>query len=61
MRSICACRRIVREIETFAEQHGHTLDEVVVAALQNHLFFRRSGELRARMIPEAQAQGLYTD
>jgi metal-responsive CopG/Arc/MetJ family transcriptional regulator len=53
--------RIRSEVDAFAEQHGLGRSEVVRDALQEYLFFRRSHELRARMVAEAQAQGLFTD
>lgn len=52
---------IIAELDRFAERHGRTRAELVTAALEEYLFSRRSRELRERMIPEAQAQGLYTD
>lgn len=49
------------EVDSFAEQHGLRRSEVVRDALREYLFFRRSHELRARMVAGAQAQGLFTD
>jgi metal-responsive CopG/Arc/MetJ family transcriptional regulator len=49
------------QVDAFAELHGLGRSEVVRDALQEYLFFRRSRQLRARMIAEAQAQGLFTD
>lgn len=49
------------EVDAFAEQNGLARSDVVRDALQEYLFFRRSRELRARMMAEAQAQGLFTD
>jgi metal-responsive CopG/Arc/MetJ family transcriptional regulator len=49
------------EVDDFAAQHGLARSDVVRDALQEYLFFRRSRELRARMMAEAQAQGLFTD
>ena len=52
---------LVHELDAFARQHGLTRSEVVVDAVRDYLFFHRSRSLRARMSPEAQAQGLFTD
>lgn len=49
------------EVDAFAEQHGLARSDVVRDALKEYLFFRRSRELRQRMMAEAQAQGLFTD
>lgn len=49
------------QVDAFAEQHGMARSDVVRDALQEYLFLRRSRELRARMMAEAQAQGLFTD
>lgn len=49
------------EVDSFAEQHGIGRSEVVRDALQEYLFFRRSRELRERIIAEAEAQGILTE
>ncbi|HEU0015576.1 MAG TPA: ribbon-helix-helix protein, CopG family [Longimicrobium sp.] len=49
------------EVDAFAEQNGLARSEVVRDALEEYLFFRRSRALRARMMAEAQSQGLFTD
>jgi len=42
-------------------QEGISPSELVGEAVKEYLFFRRFRLLRERMIPEAQAQGIYTD
>ena len=53
--------QIKTEVDAFAEQNGVARSDVVREALQDYLFFQRSRDLRARMMAEAQAQGLFTD
>ena len=53
--------QIKTEVDAFAEQNGVARSDVVRDALQDYLFFQRSRNLRARMMAEAQAQGLFTD
>jgi len=40
---------------------GLSLSELVSEAIKEYLFFRRFRLLRERVIPKAQAQGIYTD
>lgn len=49
------------EVESFAERHGLTRSDVVRDALREYLFFRRSRELRLRMMAEARTKRLFTD
>jgi metal-responsive CopG/Arc/MetJ family transcriptional regulator len=49
------------EVDAFAERHGLTRSDVVRDALREYLFFRRSRELRLRMMAEARAKRLFTD
>ena len=42
-------------------KEGLSLSELVSEAIKEYLFFRRFRLLRERVIPKAQAQGIYTD
>jgi hypothetical protein len=42
-------------------QEGVSPSELIGEAVKEYLFFRRFRLLRERMIPKAQAQGIYTD
>ena len=49
------------ELDDFAESHGISRSEAVREAVQEFLFVRRFRELRQRLMPYAEAQGIYTD
>lgn len=48
-------------LDSFAQEHGIAPSDLVRDAVEEYIYFRRLGELRARMVQEAQAQGLFTD
>ena len=52
---------IKAEGEAFTREHGLSWNELVQQALREYVLIRRSRELRARMVPHAQAQGIFTD
>lgn len=52
---------IKAEVDAFVREHGLSRSDLVRQALREYLLIRRFRELRARMIPHAQAQGLFTD
>jgi len=48
-------------LEEVTLQDDMPADKLVEEAVREYLFFRRFRLLRERMIPQAQAQGIYTD
>jgi metal-responsive CopG/Arc/MetJ family transcriptional regulator len=51
--------RLALDDET--QREGISPSDLIGKALREYLFFRRFRLLRERMIPKAQAQGIYTD
>lgn len=49
------------ELDSFAQEHGMAPSDLVRDAVEEYIYFRRLGELRARMVQEAQSQGLFTE
>ncbi|HEX8695372.1 MAG TPA: ribbon-helix-helix domain-containing protein [Longimicrobium sp.] len=52
---------IKAEVDAFTQEHGLSRSDLVRQALREYLLIRRFRELRARMVPHAQAQGIFTD
>jgi metal-responsive CopG/Arc/MetJ family transcriptional regulator len=52
---------IAAEVDRIALRDGVSRDDVVREAVREFLDFHRFRDLRARMVAEAQAQGLFTD
>jgi metal-responsive CopG/Arc/MetJ family transcriptional regulator len=48
-------------LDDVRRKEGLSLSELVSEAIKEYLFFRRFRLLRERVIPKAQAQGIYTD
>ena len=48
-------------LDDVTRREGISLNELIAEAIEEYLFFRRFRLLRERMIPKAQAQGIYTD
>ena len=48
-------------LDDATRQEGISPSELIGEAVKEYLFFRRFRLLRERMIPQAQAQGVYTD
>ncbi len=48
-------------LDDATRQEGVSPSELIGEAVKEYLFFRRFRLLRERMIPQAQAQGIYTD
>ncbi len=48
-------------LDDVTRKEGISPDELVGEALKVYLFLRQFRLLRERMIPQAQAQGIYTD
>lgn len=49
------------ELDRFSEIEGVTRSDTVREALQEYFFARKLRALRARMVPNAEAQGIFTD
>lgn len=49
------------ELDRFVGERGVTRSDAVREAVQEYLFIRRFRELRRRLMPYAEAQGIYTD
>lgn len=52
---------IKAEVDAFTQEHGLSRSDLVRQALREYLLIRRFRELRGRMVPHAQAQGIFTD
>jgi metal-responsive CopG/Arc/MetJ family transcriptional regulator len=48
-------------LDDATRNEGISPSELIGEAVKEYLFFRRFRLLRERMIPKAQAQGIYTD
>lgn len=49
------------ELDRYVVERGLTRSDAVREALQEYLFIRRFRDLRRRLMPYAEAQGIYTD
>lgn len=49
------------ELDRYVGEHGLSRSDAVREAVQEYLFIRRFRELRRRLMPYAEAQGIYTD
>ena len=52
---------ISKELDALVKRTGKTRSEVVREAVRRQLSLERFRALRERLIPKAQARGLYTD
>jgi len=52
---------ILSAIADASREEGISADEVVSRAVKTDLLLRRFRALRERMVPQAQAQGIFTD
>lgn len=59
--SVSLPEEIKDTLDDLSEREGRSRSEVVREALREYLFVRRFRKLRGRMVPEAEAQGIYTD
>jgi metal-responsive CopG/Arc/MetJ family transcriptional regulator len=48
-------------LDEATREEGVSPDEMIGRAVKHYLFLRRLRSLRERMVPHAQAQGIYTD
>jgi metal-responsive CopG/Arc/MetJ family transcriptional regulator len=49
------------ELDDVTQKEGISSGELITKAIKEYLFFRQFRLLREKMIPKAQAQGIYTD
>jgi len=61
MLTIAVPEEIRLALDDETQREGISLSDLISKALKEYLFFRRFRLLRERMIPKAQAQGIYTD
>jgi metal-responsive CopG/Arc/MetJ family transcriptional regulator len=54
-------RAISKELDALVKRTGKTRSEVVRDAVRRQLSLERFRALRERLVPKAQARGLYTD
>ena len=59
--TISLTEEIKAEVDEFTRENGLSRSDLVRQALREYLLIRRFRALRARMIPHAQAQGIFTD
>lgn len=53
--------KVKSAFDSVIREEGVSPNELISAALEEFLFFRKLRSLRERMIAKAQAQGIYTD
>lgn len=54
-------RGIKALLDKVVSQEGVSRSDIVRDSLRDYLFIRRFRSLRKRMVPKAQAKGIYTD
>jgi len=59
--SISLPEDVKAELDRFTEARGVSRSDVVREALADYLFVQRFRALRARLMPYAEAQGIFTD
>ena len=59
--SISLPDRTKDELDRYVGERGLSRSDAVREAVQEYLFIRRFRELRRRLMPYAEAQGIYTD
>jgi metal-responsive CopG/Arc/MetJ family transcriptional regulator len=59
--SISLPEQVKAALDQRSEAESVTRSDVVRDALHGYIFVRRLGKLRSRLMPFAQAQGVYTD
>jgi len=52
---------LVSQLEESTTKTGSTKSEIIREALEKHLIIRRFRQLRKKMLPFAEAQGILTD
>ncbi|MEW5927290.1 MAG: ribbon-helix-helix domain-containing protein [Gemmatimonadota bacterium] len=59
--SVSLPEEIKEALDELSEAEGVTRSEVVREALHEYIYVRRLRKLRSRLMPYAEAQGVYTD
>ncbi|HVF60935.1 MAG TPA: ribbon-helix-helix protein, CopG family [Thermoanaerobaculia bacterium] len=59
--SISLPEDVKTELDRFTERRGITRSDAVREALSDYLFIQKLRDLRRRLIPVAEAQGVFTD
>ena len=59
--SISLPEDVKTELDRFTERRGITRSDAVREALSDYLFIQKLRDLRRRLMPEAEAQGVFTD
>ncbi|HEX8693135.1 MAG TPA: ribbon-helix-helix protein, CopG family [Longimicrobium sp.] len=49
------------EVDALSRADGVSQDDIVRAAVEEYVLARRLGEIRERVVPQARAQGFFTD
>lgn len=49
------------QVEALAREDGVSVEHLIRTAVGDYLFLRQFRALRAKMVPHAQAQGIFTD
>lgn len=59
--SISLPGNVKAELDRYTEARGITRSDAVREAITDYLFNQRLRELRARLMPHAEAEGIFTD
>ena len=59
--TISVPEEIKAELDKLMREEGISRSDIVRESLRDYLFMRRFRQLRARMLAQAQAQGIFTD
>ena len=59
--SISLPEDVKTELDRFTERRGITRSDAVREAISDYLFIQKLRDLRERLMPDAAAQGIFTD
>lgn len=59
--SVSLPEEMKQALDSLSESEGVTRSDVVREALHEYIYVRRLRKLRSRIMPYAEAQGVYTD
>ena len=59
--SISLPEDVKTELDRFTERRGITRSDAVREAISDYLFVHKLRDLRGRLMPDAEAQGIFTD
>lgn len=59
--SISLPEDVKTELDRFTEKRGITRSDAVREALSDYLFVQKLRDLRRRLVPDAEAQSIFTD